>query len=718
MKPRRKTELSINKINWIIVISMVVLLVLPLIACGKVTPIPTNPEEILNQAANVTQVRYDCYTERIDSSGNSQEWLAANVMVKGTKMRVGFTTLDEEREEYLVDFDANTMYVWYPPENKPAEMKNAWEIPEMTSALIWAKTIQSTAPQIIGTETIDNKECLVIEFNFGQDNPSNKAWVWIKHPFLIQMELLFDSDKLLLKFKNIDFGDISDSTFELPGPVSPTDSGTTLLPATTPVPPFPDILSSDDSIELVSINPVSGTILKKGTSVPFTVTVKYELKSVDQGFIRALLGIESGTSIGIGSGFEVQKGSGTTVIEGSVDIDFLIKGMKSDKVNLRLSLIYQISSHEERFLVSRFFKDCFFIVDSYPNDEQNGAGISPSAPTPLFPVTDAFMKGICFSDWAWNIMPRPPQFGPLYYPPQADVSLRDLATTGANWISLLVNGVQETFASTKITRDQYVTASDEALRHVIDYAHSLGMRVILQPALFSLPNTPGISWIEIGTAFTSETQWQEWFDSYREFINHYASFAQEAGVDMLYVGSELYGTTHREDDWRRVIKEVRERFKGPISYDSVFWGFPIPEFQRITWWDAVDYIAVDCWHSLTDKNDPTVAELKEGLIKTGYVDDLDSLSRQFNKSVIISEIGYDSLDGTNIDYFGTHNKGEPVDLQEQADCYQAVLEVLWGKPWLKGIFWWQWSATSAPWLESPQGKPAEEVLTNFYLNDE
>ena len=341
----------------------------------------------------------------------------------------------------------------------------------------------------------------------------------------------------------------------------------------------------------------------------------------------------------------------------------------------------------------------------------------PTTP-PSLPPLDAFMKGMAFSDWAWDIMPRPPKYGPLYYSPQADASLKSLAATGASWISLLVNGTQESFRSTKITRDEYITASDEALRHVIDLAHSLGMRVILHPALFSLPNTPGISWIEIGTGFTSETQWQEWFASYREFINHYATFAQEAEVDLLYVGSELSNTTHREKDWRQVIKEVRERFKGPISYDSVFWGFPLPEYKRIKWWDAVDYIAVDCWHSLTNKNYPSVAELKEGLIRTGYVTDLENFSRQFNKPVIISEIGYDSLDGTAKDYFGTHSSGGPPDLQEQADCYQAVLEVLWGKPWLKGIFWWQWSAISTPtqWLETPQGKPAEEVLKKYYLS--
>jgi hypothetical protein len=186
---------------------------------------------------------------------------------------------------------------------------------------------------------------------------------------------------------------------------------------------------------------------------------------------------------------------------------------------------------------------------------------------------------------------------------------------------------------------------------------------------------------------------------------------------MLYIGCEIAGTTHRENDWRQVVKEVRERYKGPISYDSVFWGSPVSEYKRIKWWDAVDYIATDFWGRLTDKNDPTIAELKEGWAKTGYVADLENISKQFNKPVIISEIGFDSVDGVN-KCLGCNHTGAVVDLQEQADCYQATLEVFWGKPWLKGIFWFQWNAISIEWPGSPQGKPAEDVIRKFYLAEE
>ncbi len=237
------------------------------------------------------------------------------------------------------------------------------------------------------------------------------------------------------------------------------------------------------------------------------------------------------------------------------------------------------------------------------------------------------------------------------------------------------------------------------------------MRTALLPGLL-LSSDPGHKWFQIGTAFTTEAQWQDWFASYREFINHYASFAQEAEVDLFYVGSELTGVTHREDEWRRIVKEVRERFKGPISYDSL--GGPVGDWKRIKWWDTVDYIATDVWYSLTNKNDPTVAELREAWTKKGLVADLENFARQFNKPFIISEIGYQARDGTN-KLPWDWQMATPIDMQEQADCYQVAMEFLWGKPWLKGIFWYQWFATDWTLTESPQGRPAEEVIKKYYL---
>ena len=331
---------------------------------------------------------------------------------------------------------------------------------------------------------------------------------------------------------------------------------------------------------------------------------------------------------------------------------------------------------------------------------------------------NAFQKGISLIDWTSFNLPSPG----LYLPPGTDRSLLNLAATGANWVGFQVNAGQMTIESTTIFRDSPATATDEELRRVVDLAHSLGMRVMLRAFLGQLYNDPGHWSNHIGTAFTSEDQWQEWFASYRDNINHYATFSQEAGVDMLCIGVEMGGVTHREEEWRRVIQEVRERFKGPITYSSLckpFASDSFPEMSRIKWWDAMDYIGVTGYYQLTDKNDPTVEELKAAWTEKGHLALMENLSSRFNKPIIITEIGYYSKDGVNRWPAG-YGREAPIDLQEQADCYQAALEVLWGKPWLKGIFWFQWDADPSSGGSNsdtftPYGKPAQEVLKRFYL---
>ncbi len=135
----------------------------------------------------------------------------------------------------------------------------------------------------------------------------------------------------------------------------------------------------------------------------------------------------------------------------------------------------------------------------------------------------------------------------------------------------------------------------------------------------------------------------------------------------------------------------------------------------------MDYIGADFYCGLTDKYNPTVEELKAAWTEKGYIALLGNLSKRFNKPIIFTEFGYPSKDGANR-WPGWWTREAPIDLQEQADCYQAALEVLWGKPWLAGIFWWQWFANTSIWpggpnddSYTPYGKPAEAVLKRFYL---
>ena len=65
-------------------------------------------------------------------------------------------------------------------------------------------------------------------------------------------------------------------------------------------------------------------------------------------------------------------------------------------------------------------------------------------------------------------------------------------------------------------------------------------------------------------------------------------------------------TIEREADWRDLITRIRKRYSGPIVYASNWWG----EYDRIAFWDAVDYMGINAFFPLSDRADPSLAELR------------------------------------------------------------------------------------------------------------
>lgn len=316
------------------------------------------------------------------------------------------------------------------------------------------------------------------------------------------------------------------------------------------------------------------------------------------------------------------------------------------------------------------------------------------------PSADDFQRGMSYAAW-W--------IG-LYQTPEADRSLHNLVAIGATWLSLIVTCYQETIDDTEITCALPRTPSDDDLIHVIELARELGLAVMLKPHV-DLNNDPDHWRGQIGENF-DEDDWAAWFASYRQAIYRYADLAQAQSVEQFSVGCELSATVGRVAQWRETIAGVRDRFSGPLTYAANHSG----EESSITWWDAVDFIGVDAYYPLTDHNDPTLAELEAAWEPISAT--LSSLAATWNRPVLFTEVGYRSVDGANVAPWDWQSSA-PIDLQEQADCYQALINSVGDAAWLAGIFWWMWWADDTiggPEDDSytPYGKPAEDVLCAFY----
>lgn len=324
------------------------------------------------------------------------------------------------------------------------------------------------------------------------------------------------------------------------------------------------------------------------------------------------------------------------------------------------------------------------------------------------------MKGMTICAWSAE----------AYNSSDFDQSVANLANIKANWVTFTVFWFMETYTDTEMhPRPDLYTASDSSLIHAIQKTHELEMKVALKPM------------VDVADGYwrgnINPTSWALWFENYRNFINYYADLAEANDVELFEVGTELRSSQFRESEWRQVISEVRTRFSKNITYaanwDSYSTFASLPEYA-VNFWDALDYVGVDAYFPLTDSYNPTVEQLlsawshaASGWWGTGrnWTDDLYSTYTQTGKEIIFTEIGYISQNGTNTQPWGGFSPPHEIDLQEQADCYQAALEVFKEKTWFMGWFWWNWETypdaggPSDNWY-TPQNKPAQDILNQYY----
>lgn len=292
-----------------------------------------------------------------------------------------------------------------------------------------------------------------------------------------------------------------------------------------------------------------------------------------------------------------------------------------------------------------------------------------------------------------------------------DKAWKQIKDVGAEWTSIVVTKYMDNISSLDI-KPSSQTSSDADIRNGIRDAKRLGLKVMLKPQL-DLSNDAGHWRGQIGSEFGSNAdKWNSWFDEYREFIVHYAEIAEAENVEQFAVGSELLGTSNREGDWRKIIKEVRKVYRGKLLYAANHSG----EEMQIKFWDDLDYIGIDAYYKLTNKVDPTLAELKAGWNEP--IESMRKLSERWGKRVIITAVGYRSIDGAGRDPWNYSRNGD-TDLQEQKMLYQAMFEKLYNQNWLRGIFIWRWDADSNSGGPNDNGytpyrKPAETILKQWF----
>jgi len=311
-----------------------------------------------------------------------------------------------------------------------------------------------------------------------------------------------------------------------------------------------------------------------------------------------------------------------------------------------------------------------------------------------------FQKGMSYVAWT----------GTGYSNSNSVKSMEEMAGLGVEWVSLNPTWYQDRVNATEVYPLRDKTPSDESLLFAIKKLHGLGLKIMLKPHL-DIVRSQGRWRGEIG--FADPAGWQAWFASYTDFILHYARLAQQEQVQIFCIGTELTNAAVNQGQfWKQLISRVREVYDGDLTY-AANWH---EEFDYIEFWDELDYAGLDPYFPLISSDRPT----REQLVKTwqGWFAMVEQWQAKVDKPLIFTEAGYKSSVGAT-DEPWKHASGGEVDLQLQADCYQALLENFYQQPWFYGVYWWHWGVNPRMGGAShrgftPQNKPAKEVIKTWY----
>lgn len=257
----------------------------------------------------------------------------------------------------------------------------------------------------------------------------------------------------------------------------------------------------------------------------------------------------------------------------------------------------------------------------------------------------------------------------------------DLKQMGANWISFHPYGRIANDGTVRYEADRY----DSAVTQPLEYARQHGIKVMVIPHIAYWRSK--FSWRGEIT-FEDEEAWQRFFDSYSEFIVHQAKLAQQGGAARFCIGIEYKLTHHREADWRKLIAQVREVYKGTLTY-AANWD----EYEDVRFWDAVDEIGVQFYFPLSQDENPTEAALHKGFDRV--LDSLEAFSKKHDKQVLLTELGYPSLVSAAKEPWEDHRRRNSTDEGEalKLKCMRMALSRMEQKPFISGVFLWKWFPT-------------------------
>lgn len=285
---------------------------------------------------------------------------------------------------------------------------------------------------------------------------------------------------------------------------------------------------------------------------------------------------------------------------------------------------------------------------------------------------------------------------------------------GAGWVAVVPYAFS-TVGQARVTYDttrMHWGERPAGVRETIRLAHAKGLKVMLKPQVYVPKSWTG------NLDFDHEAAYAEWEADYERYMLLMAQIAAEKQVELLCIGTEFQILSEkRAMFWRALTQKIKKIYHGKLTY-SANWT----EWQRVAFWDELDYIGLSAYFPLLPDSLPQVPDLVQAW--QPLRDSLARFSQRWGKPVLFSEYGYLPANGCGwrgweIEPLMRSGQLRPNE-QAQANCYEALHQVFQKEPWWAGGFVWKWfpQVNGQPkryiWDYSPQGKVAEGVLEKWF----
>ncbi|HNP17631.1 MAG TPA: hypothetical protein PKL31_04275 [Fulvivirga sp.] len=249
----------------------------------------------------------------------------------------------------------------------------------------------------------------------------------------------------------------------------------------------------------------------------------------------------------------------------------------------------------------------------------------------------------------------------------------------------------------------------EGVAATVQMAHMKNLKVMIKPHIW----VRGQGW---AGDFDLETEedWQSWEKDYSKYILAYAHLADSLEVELFCIGTEYRkAVTKRPDYWRQLIAQIRGFYKGKITY-AANWD----NYENIEFWPDLDFIGIDAYFPISEDITPSVGNLEKGWQMQKHL--LNDFSNTFNKPILFTEFGYQSVDYTADGHWKHDQDTLSVNMAGQANAYEALFNTYWNEEWFAGGFLWKWhsehKAIGGPDCKefTPQNKPAEAIIKKYF----